>query len=86
MVVDILKAYFNNEKKEFNGDLKEIIKEMNKQSLASYLYFVYPNNKAFKRIYFGATLIQEKFFYIQNELTRIFNENNKVRWCYNVWI
>lgn len=76
MVVDILKSYFNNEKKEFNGDSKEIIKEMNKQSLASYLYFVYPNNQAFKRIYFGATLIQEKFFYIQNELTRIFNENN----------
>lgn len=76
MVVDILKAYFNNEQKEFTGDEREIIAKMNKQSLAGFLYFVYPNNQAFKKVYLGATLIQEKFFYIQNELTRIFNENN----------
>lgn len=67
-----IQCYFKNEKLEYNGDVKSAIKVFNKQSLASFLYFVYGDK--FKNVYLGSVLIQNKFFQLQREISVLFNE------------
>ncbi len=71
---ELLQAYFKKETFEFEGDPKEAIARENKQSLAPYLYYVYGDR--FLNVYLGATLIQEKFYSLQKELTSLFNANS----------
>ena len=71
--LELLQHYFRNEHVNFTGDVKQEIALQNKQSLAPFLYFVCGDK--FLNVYLGSTLIQEKFFALQKEITKLFNEN-----------
>lgn len=71
-MAELLKAYFQHKQLQFTGDVKEEIQKMNSQSLSGYLYYVY--GQPFYNVYVGLTLIQEKYFFLQEELTKLFNQ------------
>lgn len=71
--VELLQAYFQKKHLIFEGDPRSEIQCQNKQSLAPYLYFVY--GEQFKNVYLAATLIQQKFYFLQEELTALFNQH-----------
>lgn len=73
----ILNAYFCN--KQFNtqyneADFEEILAFTREQSLSQFLYPVI-KHKTFKKDYISATINQEAFIQIQNELNQIFNDS-----------
>ena len=70
--INLLKAFYRNEKLEFTGDVKLEIEEQNKQSLSPFLYYVYGD--VFLNVYLGATLLQERFYKLQKEITSLLNE------------
>ena len=71
--LELLQAYFKKEVYEFSGDVKREITLQNLQSLSPFLYYVY--GKPFLNVYLAANLIQEKFYKLQSEITKILNEN-----------
>ena len=70
-IITVLQAYFQNQKLTFTGDVKSTIKAYNTQSLAPFLYYVYGDS--FKNVYLASTLIQNKFFYLQREISALFS-------------
>ncbi len=74
IMLDVLKAYYQKQKLIFDDDLKQLVTFAVSQSLTPYLYLV-SENKIFKQLYLSSYMTQQKFIFLQNELTELFNQN-----------
>ena len=73
-IIELLKSYVNKE--QLNIEINDFdLKLLIEQSLQTLIYPV-TNNKEYKKYYVSWVLKQEEFYNIQDEITKIFNENN----------
>ncbi|MCM1131747.1 MAG: nucleotidyltransferase family protein [Roseburia sp.] len=73
-ILDMLKAYFKNETLQIEETSEDmLISKAKEQALLPFLYYVY-QKKEYRSFYITATITQEKFIKLQNELTEYFNE------------
>lgn len=73
-ILDMLKAYFKNETLEMDSSLEtEIVSKAKEQALTPFLYVVY-QKKEYKAYYISASIIQEGFIRMQQELTEKLNQ------------
>lgn len=71
---NVLVNYFQGNHLTFEGDVSDCIETFNKQSLSPYLYYVYGNS--FFSIYLASVKVQERFYNIEKQLNKIFDENS----------
>lgn len=71
---NLLVNYFQGNHLTFEGNVSDCIETFNKQSLSPYLYYVYGNS--FFSIYLASVKVQERFYNIEKQLNKIFDENS----------
>ena len=73
--IDLIKAYLNNEQLNTLDNDEALVKLAKEQSLQTLLYPVY-NDKKYKSYYISGVIKQEKFYVLQDEITKLFNNKN----------